>query len=117
MITENELRAGNYIECFGIHKIKYLIERGIHFEDGSGCNFNAAYPIPLTEEWLIKFGFEEVDNKSIFDYPLWIINDVEFLFQADSTFIFNSVAGNFPIHFIHQLQNLYFVLTGKELAI
>lgn len=74
-------------------------------------------PIPLTEEWLVKFGFEkEYSNywshkKSYFEidkdnYGLWI----------------NSVNGNEYHHgngfkHVHQLQNLYFALTGEELTL
>lgn len=71
-------------------------------------------PIPLTEEWLIKFGFEKtkgyvfkIDKFSLFDHN----------YDQGNLFLkLNSQ--NVPlinIKYVHQLQNLYFALTGKEL--
>jgi hypothetical protein len=69
-------------------------------------------PVPLTEEWLIKFGFvfdgfryqQEINNN------LWVL-------------VKNNVYGWYSPHIeisngiqnVHQLQNLYFALTGEEL--
>lgn len=71
-------------------------------------------PIPLTEEWLVKFGFKR--------FP-WGLVIEDLLFRDD---IRNSckelwleVGNGYRVHikYLHQLQNLYFALTGKELTI
>ena len=79
-------------------------------------------PIKITEEWLLKFGFENITGV---DYILHI--DVDFkliLIPADAFYPqidkaddigWSSISLN-KIEYIHQLQNLYFALTGKELA-
>lgn len=75
-------------------------------------------PIPLTEEWLLKFGFEkdeECKSWSIltslekFDYLFEIENKYQECFQPDFIKI--------DIKYVHQLQNLYFALTGNKLEI
>ena len=63
--------------------------------------FTGFKPIPLTEEWLLKFGFE-------FKEPI--------LTSAWK----NSAVGDVLItkcEFVHQLQNLFFALTGEELKL
>ena len=67
-------------------------------------------PIPLTEDWLLKFGFKGWD---LGKYTLILTNGNFFDFQhgLEST----PIAKN--IKHVHQLQNLYFALTGEELTI
>lgn len=72
--------------------------------------------VPLTEDWLIKFGFEkEIESKITY----FIIDEfnIEWWSKAkDGKALFTD--GNLYRHmdFVHQLQNLYFALTGKELV-
>jgi hypothetical protein len=74
-------------------------------------------PIPLTEEWLLKFGFEKSDNN--FD---WYIKDnycVSFLKELD-LIVFKikfQTVDICKIKYVHQLQNLYFALTNEELTL
>jgi len=67
-------------------------------------------PIPLTEEWLLKFGFRKISNvrysKAGFT-PL--------ITKGKNEYYATHV--NYGVKSVHQLQNLYFVLTGKELTI
>ena len=72
-------------------------------------------PIPLTEEWLLKFGFvQSQDIDTIFGLKLndfWYINE----FQIRNNF--NSILLDFELKYVHQLQNLYFALTGTHLKL
>lgn len=81
-------------------------------------------PIPLTEEILLKAGFEK--DYSI--YTIWLSNidrDLSFCFYGDEGHFFvNGGEGDGQTREIiskgkhlHQLQNLYFALTGEELNI
>ena len=91
------------------------------FKDTYGQWIKHLEPIPLTEEWLIKFGFEKKEN-SLFtkkleyiynslkyceDYKIWIY------YNDDNDAACNSIA---DLNFVHELQNLYFALTKKELT-
>ena len=65
-------------------------------------------PIPLTKEWLLKFGFRktfEYDRNIYRKGNIVLVGGVLFYFQWTK------------LDYIHQLQNLYFSLTGKELTI
>jgi hypothetical protein len=72
-------------------------------------------PIPLTEEWLLKFGFKKNDNNQF----ILMEGSVDILFNKDlNGWTCDGI--NFSINmteYVHQLQNLYFALTGEELII
>lgn len=115
----SELRIGNFISdrvasdsfCAEVKKLDY-----------SRCyygQFHSFYsdlkPIPITEEWLIKFGFDLVVKEG---------NQNEFRVYSLNQITYNTNHGWWWKHhldlqpkYIHQLQNLYFALTGKELKI
>ena len=72
-----------------------------------------AEPIPLTEEWLLKFGF---DSKTL----IFRNGNFTMTWGNGGDYIdFQTIAGSYMIHVahVHQLQNLYFALTGEELEI
>jgi len=69
--------------------------------------FTSLKPIPLTEEWLIKFGFVVAKTR-------WRKGAVV-LSKNDNGYLFKTTAIN--IKHLHQLQNLYFALTNEELTI
>jgi len=80
------------------------------------------YSIPLTDEWLLKFRFKTrtTENISIQYFiganPVtrdWMF-DILWLKGDEYPFYRN---GYFKIKYVHQLQNLYFALTGEELTI
>lgn len=84
-------------------------------------------PIPLTEEWLIKFGFEKSkDDPCPYDDGEFTLKSKRFTVFKKHPITHNSVHGwfinnqNFSeinLKYVHQLQNLYFALTGTELTI
>lgn len=127
-----ELRIGNRVfkvdfdQCKEIYRSEYLV-RGYDLEclEIDGClphNDSELQAIPLTEEWLLKFGFEKRNNYSQ-NWFLWLDHGwhkgmpyIRFIKKIFYLYI----TGESPvkickIRYIHQLQNLYFVLTGDEL--
>lgn len=66
-------------------------------------------PIPLTEDILLKCGFEKMPVDS------FIKNDVELSFCDGRDYAFFCKAPYSKLNFLHQLQNLYFALTNTEL--
>lgn len=80
-------------------------------------------PIQLTEEWLFKFGFEiEKANYRVYDIEArGKFFSVNKRINKDSfeisfyTYYEDVVFENFL--YVHQLQNLYFALTGQELEV
>jgi hypothetical protein len=101
----NELRIGNSINYHG----EEIIVRPYTFTD---IEVDAGYePIPLTEEWLLKFGFEKYEfdhkeNQYRYQVRLIVIRDGKFVDYGSSVLL----------EHIHQLQNFFFALTGEELT-
>lgn len=72
-------------------------------------------PIPLTGQWLKSFGFEidtPFENSRPIYYKDGFYVDWDTLQPIDSGYDIAKV----EIKYVHQLQNLYFALTGKELT-
>ena len=76
-------------------------------------------PIPLTEDWLIKFGFKKQIKKTtgVVNYKLGkcIISNNRFYIPKYNDG-HNYVDVDLLNH-VHEQQNLYFALTGEELTI
>jgi len=119
----SELRIGNYYaiaENDGIKykQIKYLVESESDFFSNGDNITQAAKPIPLTEEWLLRFGFEKLNR----DVPAFENKNliVEWLFERWTGRLYFDAYTSIQIietKYVHQLQNLYFALTGEELII
>lgn len=121
MINIQELRIDNYV-CFDTksHRIGLW-----DFATYIQTNIEMYVPIALTEEWLIKFDFEITYNGSN-NYNLKLLENKIF---GDGLYYHKPTNGWFlldhecndindePIFYVHQLQNLYFALTGKELIL
>lgn len=79
-------------------------------------NNNPCQGIPLTEEILLKCGFEKREDG---DYNLFKNSEVDIVICSDfSSWKCDGI--NFSVNYInhlHQLQNLYWCLCGKELEI
>ena len=113
----SELRLGNYVDLFG--KVAYITKSDFS-ETDYGIAIESGKPIPLTEEWLLRFGFNWLDQvdgyrKEHIEHTismdlLPIENSKEFAVEWDYNWL-NS------IKHVHQLQNLYFALTGDELKL
>ncbi|QWT88133.1 hypothetical protein KBP46_10025 [Chryseobacterium sp. PCH239] len=118
MIAPQELRLGNWININGN---PFQIEMP-DFNLIVNKNGKSTYePIELNEDWLLKFGFDsnnvayKIDNDrfvfELYFYDAWNLNYVE-----------KEKFGNGSVELsgywkIHELQNLFFTLTGEELKI
>lgn len=86
-----------------------LIGTSIYFANGYEIEDDLD-PIPITEEWLLKFGFV---------YKSYGYGDSEWKqWWFNGYFIngFRCATSNVEIKSVNQLQNLYFALTGEELT-
>lgn len=111
-----ELRIGNYYQWYADSKYYYFKVDNAFFMDIN--TINNAEPIPLTEEILLKCGFVNIESKNI--YKLYLPNDnqllIGFNFQSELRLYYKVFNVDLvEIKSLHQLQNLYFALTGKEL--
>jgi regulatory protein YycH of two-component signal transduction system YycFG len=75
--------------------------------------------IPLTQEWILKFGGEKSSDSFMFDDIVIEFsttnNNIKVLLIADDPYCAHKVTNE--IKYVHQFQNLYFALKGKELNI
>lgn len=110
---------GNHIGEYQVsaHDIEHLDVSGVFHQDGEATS------IPLTEDWLEKFGFYG-KYKSVHCH--WSKNGVGIEQASNVDDDENTISPspqefyydfNFPIKYVHQLQNLYFALTGDELSL
>jgi hypothetical protein len=70
-------------------------------------------PIHLKEDWFIKLGFVRTFH-GYYKQPLIIRMDEKINYYYD---IDEKIGSNIEITYVHQLQNLYFALTGEELEL
>lgn len=121
-LQAHELRIGNLFQEQNTKEVIMVTELS-QFKIGFSGSFKGewqAKPIPLTEEWLLKFGFNKEGNtiyKELNGFEFGTINTnrskPRFYLQTQGS----TSNITLPIKFIHQLQNLYFALTGEELSI
>lgn len=130
MIDVKELRIGNLVEIEttingrslrSVERVIGLLDNTIFFDmnDVNGKrSVEYCIPVPLTEEILLKCGFKKINH--IGGYSFWSYDKNKVNFYCDIYDRYTRVGGySIPNHiiYVHQLQNLYFTLTGKELEI
>ena len=81
-------------------------------EGGGVDDYDIFNPIPLTEEWLKRFGCVKSKDRSYF----WHDSNLTLCFNDNGLFI-ESFVGKLYIKHVHTFQNLYYALTGEELTI
>ncbi len=111
----NELRIGNW--CYNNKDIQVTSHQVQLFNEG----IYDLLPIPLTEEWLVKFGFDKVPNSDMVRFfELGTFHLYSEYYNGDyfelSNYYFIKGSSK-QIKYVHQLQNLYYALTQTELKL
>jgi len=137
MVKASELRIGNLVtdEWFDSFKtfikVESINDKGINLEitdDGNWSElaqhfitpeyeFSQLRGITLTEEILLKCGFDAIGTISKTEYFIIEVNGCDLEIDLDTqSFRLNEF--RFPFdNMLHSLQNLYFALTGQELNV
>jgi hypothetical protein len=121
----NELRIGNIVLNDRVENIIVAIAEplnivGLRTPQGNLINADIELikPIPLTEEWLLKFGFELLtDKKEGYKNTSYSHGKIPILLYWDGSRLSTTFWQGNEMRFVHQLQNLIFALTGTELTI
>jgi hypothetical protein len=112
----NELRIGNLIkfsEDGTIFTVGSIEEKGFTVQNDEETTWIEAEefePIPITEEWLLKLGFER-DNQGN-----WKLKSGYHWIELYFYHVYINGQQVVLIDYVHQLQNIWFALTGKELT-
>jgi hypothetical protein len=122
-MKETELRIGNWVwhevilDYYEVGRLDIEINYSHEFSE-----------LEITEEWLLKFGFEKTDDYGDIVYyaprnhgnrhyyVCFDHDDISFglsVFNNCTSLIYD----NKWLQYVHQLQNLYFALTGEELVL
>lgn len=129
----NEIRIGNYIADSGgkvwqIDHWEYKDKVSAKPDEVEFLNHvlplhplteyvNELKPVALTEKWLLGFGFKQNQWFSMRTYKK---GNFEIIGCKDENMIFNVFVtrqDKVKLTSVHQLQNLYFALTGEELTL
>ena len=129
-MNKRDLRVGNLVEILTSNKqinlptgqfgtIEEIREEKVKIKLRNESSdvvhiFNRKYdtirPIKLTHEWMLKLGFEEIDNAR---YKHW---NLQLVFHFDNSGHLES--DDLPMYifyeYVHHIQNLYYDLTGDE---
>jgi hypothetical protein len=111
-LESKELRIGNFIENTDSQMASYMVVNADVIKQNEHTMYASLEPIPLTEEWLLKFGFTKHGKYSYFYKDDLIIdkNDLGVFFMCD-------IDIHVEIKSVHQLQNLHWCLFGEELTL
>lgn len=128
----SELRLGNLLnyvdqtvyvlgvrQCTEFMLPRHNLELG-YFKDSIGFERSEfdenIQPIPLTEEWLLKFGFGRASETDwIWAYKGYHHFRIDFDEGIGGIDGYRNSYREF--NYVHQLQNLYFALVGEELTV
>jgi len=140
MIQAKELRIGNFIfdDDGTIAKVIGFkpYEHSVRCDEEEGCDVlidiysadgkvrrgyvvesTSVSPIPITAEWLKKLGYQKslADNKW---YKLGsLLGPVYFIYDGNYGVEGLGIHPGNKYKYVHQLQNVYFALTGEELNV
>ena len=120
MIEARELRIGNYVKHFE-NGIVLTVGRTVAFKTPTNTirvDVDDLEPIPLTEEWLLNFGFvytDDLDNLNR-NYKLQEF-EIQLHLDVNDFMCCNTIPNYVQIKYVHQLQNLYFALNNEELTL
>lgn len=104
---------GDIVRCDGEEGCVLLYD-GLEDKKEYEVESRSAYPYELTEEWLLRLGFK----KYPWGFSSEIAKEKRIALTLNDFFAFGRQGHELlPIETVHQLQNLYFALTGEELQI
>jgi hypothetical protein len=107
MIKANELRIGNWVNIGDLSTtINHIMGDEDYFQ-----------PIPLTPEILEKCGFEKVETMGLMEVYQYAGDGLEISIENDFYYCNGGYTCDVRLTSLHQLQKLYYAVTGEELTI
>lgn len=125
---KNQLRIGNFVQTpSGIARVSEISASLGVFYNGNGTHISYPYiqcsSIPITAEWLLKLGFIIIEDdyyeigsaKKGYCFEAFIGRNKYFKINYSVHISQNSMPSAHNPIYVHQLQNLFFAIVGKEL--
>lgn len=117
-MNPRDLVKGNIIKTeYGVLPIYHTSFGDIQVKGKGGRRLwvNDVEPVELTEEWLIKFGFKNINGFYEIDLP----HDLTFIQGSKNDYfdVFEINHDTLRAKYVHQLQNLFYSLIGEELKL
>jgi len=117
-MNAKNLRIGNYINVTRSHgrgeKQTSVKKVNLHYLSQLENKSKNITPIPITEKWLIDFGFVNVTDN---EYPNYNLGHYTCMWRNGKTNICNNHGFINDLKYVHELQNLYFAVSGRELSL
>jgi len=118
-MKSSELRIGNKVLIGGSLKEEAIVLSisnkliGYETESRKGeCNIDWIKPILLTNEWLLRFRFKQTKEDSNVNW--FTKNGLDIVIGEVNFIVFDHLVLK-HFKYVHQFQNLYFSVIGKEL--
>jgi hypothetical protein len=127
MVQTNDLRIGDYLSFKNVRSQVTAIDLNADgilpnvVADGNHEFVETTSPkvkgVKITTELLLEFGFAHTSKMSE-KLEKWTLGSTNFIvyFNGIEAGLITSLPATIPCVFLHQLQNLYHSITGKELA-
>ena len=104
----NELRIGNWVTNFFGNNVQLLL-----VDDEHATNFN---PIPLTEEWLVKFGYMKLHSNRYAHKDIPSMVRIVSFRDEDSFDVMDDEHCITSVDYVHELQNVIHAIYKTELT-
>ena len=123
MIPAFDLRIGNWITVSGeMYQVSAVSEMKVQLKGNGGeNNLEELHPIAITRELIEKAGFKKRERTDLFDkiplegFTYHLYSHHIMLFHGPNNTLCHWL--NTKIVFLHQLQNFYYYLTGREIEV
>ena len=131
----NEVRLGNLVngvdERFPIHRVSSVKGNSIETQPFSSVSWTSIsevsevdghlpiIPFRISQDWMVRLGFKveaENDGDKIYMHPE-AKGELRFVTNDANTAVKFANQELVKVKYVHQLQNLFFCLTGQELAL
>ena len=115
-MKSTELRAGNILYSTLTHTEFACNEEDVYNLSLPFNKYNAIH-IQLSEEWLLRFGFEKSGAAHELNGVIIWWSSYSNSFSVRICMVGRGKEIDIKLKYVHQLQNLYFALTGEELTL
>lgn len=119
-----ELRIGNTVMSYGKEQKICAADFAVFQMYEAKGELPPYVPVELNDEKLLLYGFKKDDSGVEMDDPdycEWYEKEFpiigELCQSSDKSYLFDVDTDTIRIKYVHQLQNLYFALTGEELTV